>query len=156
MPCFPIYMLYQYSRFIAGALNGNVGVMKSVIGDITDHTNLAQAFVLMSPVFSVGASVAYVNRHMSHVNAQTIAFRSLYGGALTKPHEQWPALFSGIFWQTYPYFLPCLISALFTTIALLIAAAFLKEVSMSVFHFCTGADPFTTLVITAQTEQETL
>jgi len=64
MPCCPFYMLYQYSRCIAGALNGNVGVMKSVIGDITDHTNLAQAFVLMSPVFSVGASIAYVNRYM--------------------------------------------------------------------------------------------
>ena len=49
-----------YSRCIAGALNGNIGVMKSVIADITDHTNLAQAFVLVPPVFSVGASIAYV------------------------------------------------------------------------------------------------
>ncbi|KAL4062218.1 major facilitator transporter [Scleroderma citrinum] len=98
------------SRCIAGALNGNVGVMKSAIADITDHTNLAQAFALIPPVFSVGASIA-----------------PLYGGALAKPHDHWPALFSGIFFQKYPYFLPCLISALFTAVAFLIAAVFLKE-----------------------------
>ncbi|KIM54845.1 hypothetical protein SCLCIDRAFT_1221664 [Scleroderma citrinum Foug A] len=100
------------SRCIAGALNGNIGVMKSVIADITDHTNLAQAFVLVPPVFSVGASIA-----------------PLYGGVLAKPHDRWPALFSGIFWQKYPYFLPCLVSVSFTAVAFLIAALFLKESS---------------------------
>ena len=59
--CHLFHLLHQYSRCIAGALNGNVGVMKSVIGDITDDTNLAEAFVLISPVFSIGASIAYVN-----------------------------------------------------------------------------------------------
>ena len=59
--CCLFYLLHQYSRCIAGALNGNVGVMKSVIGDITDDTNLAEAFVLVSPVYSIGASIAYVN-----------------------------------------------------------------------------------------------
>ena len=51
------------SRCIAGALNGNMGVTKSVVADITDHTNLAQAFVLIVPVFSVGSSIAYVNEY---------------------------------------------------------------------------------------------
>ncbi|KAL4074787.1 major facilitator superfamily domain-containing protein [Scleroderma yunnanense] len=115
------------SRCIAGALNGNVGVMKSAIADITDHTNLAQAFALIPPVFSVGASIAYVSLHAVHFNAQIRMFRPLYGGALAKPHDHWPALFSGIFFQKYPYFLPCLISALFTAVAFLIAAVFLKE-----------------------------
>jgi len=71
---------YRYSRCIAGALNGNIGVMKSVIADITDHTNLAQAFVLIPPVFSVGASIAYVSLfalafHCSDLDVQTALWR---------------------------------------------------------------------------------
>ncbi|KAI6165695.1 major facilitator superfamily domain-containing protein [Pisolithus thermaeus] len=77
------------SRCIAGALNGNVSVMKSIIGDITDTTNMARAFALIPIVFSVGASIA-----------------PLFGGGLAKPHDRWPELFSGSFWVQYPYFLP--------------------------------------------------
>ena len=116
------------SRCIAGALNGNMGVMKSVVADITDHTNLAQAFVLIGPVFSVGSSIAYVNEYTRPFHAQIRMFRSLYGGAFSKPHDRWPDFFSGMFWQKHPYFLPCFISASFTTFSFLIAILFLKEV----------------------------
>ncbi|KAI6133552.1 major facilitator superfamily domain-containing protein [Pisolithus thermaeus] len=98
------------SRCIAGALNGNVGVMKSVIGEITDTTNMAQAFALVPIIFSVGASIA-----------------PLFGGGLVKPHDQWPELFSGSFWVQYPYCLPSLVSASFTAFSFLITALFLKE-----------------------------
>ncbi|KAI6110870.1 MFS general substrate transporter [Pisolithus croceorrhizus] len=98
------------SRCIAGALNGNVGVMKSVIGEITDTTNMARAFALIPIVFTFGASIA-----------------PLFGGALVKPHEHWPKLFSGSFWVQYPYFLPSLVSASFTALSFLITALFLKE-----------------------------
>ncbi|KAI6095037.1 MFS general substrate transporter [Pisolithus croceorrhizus] len=98
------------SRCIAGALNGNVGVMKSVIGEITDATNMARAFALIPIVFTFGASIA-----------------PLFGGALVKPHEHWPKLFSGSFWVQYPYFLPSLVSASFTAFSFLITALFLKE-----------------------------
>ncbi|KAI5990084.1 major facilitator superfamily domain-containing protein [Pisolithus albus] len=98
------------SRCIAGALNGNVGVMKSVIGEITDTTNMARAFALIPIVFSVGASIA-----------------PLFGGGLVKPHDHWPELFSGSFWVQYPYFLPSLVSASFTTFSFSIIALFLKE-----------------------------
>ena len=76
-------------------------------------------------------------------------FRPLYGGALARPHDHWPELFSGTFWQNYPYFLPCLASVSFTAIAFLIAALFLKEVGM-VFSTAVGADQFANTVITAQ------
>ncbi|KAI6025129.1 hypothetical protein PISMIDRAFT_672967 [Pisolithus microcarpus 441] len=98
------------SRCIAGALNGNVGVMKSVIGEITDTTNMARAFALIPIVFSVGASIA-----------------PFFGGGLVKPHDHWPKLFSGSFWVQYPYFLPSLVSASFTTFSFSIIALFFKE-----------------------------
>ena len=67
-------------------------------------------------------------------------FRPLYGGVLAKPHDRWPELFSGTFWQDYPYFLPCLVSVSFTAIAFLAAALFLKEVRNNILHPLKGAD----------------
>ncbi|KAI6099589.1 major facilitator superfamily domain-containing protein [Pisolithus sp. B1] len=98
------------SRCIAGALNGNVGVMKSVIGEITDSTNMARAFVFLPIVFSIGTSIA-----------------PLYGGGLAKPHDRWPELFSGSFWVQYPYFLPCIVSALFAAFSFFLTALFFEE-----------------------------
>lgn len=98
------------SRCIAGVLNGNMSVMKSVVGDITDCTNMAQGFAILQAVIPIGAAVG-----------------PLYGGILAKPHDHWPGLFSGIFWQKYPYFLPCIVSALLAAVVLVVAALFLKE-----------------------------
>ncbi|KAF9223446.1 MFS general substrate transporter [Gyrodon lividus] len=98
------------SRCIAGFLNGNVGVMKSIIGDITDHTNMAQVFAMIPAIFCIGATIA-----------------PLYGGALAKPQDRWPELFSGDFWAKYPYFLPCAVSGSFTLFAFFICVIFVKE-----------------------------
>ncbi|KAF9237646.1 MFS general substrate transporter [Melanogaster broomeanus] len=98
------------SRCIAGFLNGNVGVMKSIIGDITDHTNVAQAFSMLPAIFCIGATIA-----------------PLYGGALAKPQDRWPELFPGDFWAKYPYFLPCAVSGSFTLFSFIACVLFLKE-----------------------------
>jgi len=39
--------MLRYSRFLAGALNGNIGVMKSMLAEIADETNMGQAFTLI-------------------------------------------------------------------------------------------------------------
>ncbi|KAH0833279.1 MFS general substrate transporter [Lanmaoa asiatica] len=98
------------SRCIAGALNGNIGVMKSILGDITDHTNMAQVFAIVPSIYSMGATIA-----------------PLYGGTLAKPQEQWPHVFRGEFWATYPYFLPCLVSGCFTLLTFLVCVTLMKE-----------------------------
>jgi MFS family permease len=46
------------SRMLCGALNGNTGVTKSAMGEITDSTNVAQAFALMPITWSVGVTIA--------------------------------------------------------------------------------------------------
>ncbi|EPT05619.1 hypothetical protein FOMPIDRAFT_41353 [Fomitopsis schrenkii] len=98
------------SRCILGALNGNVGAMQSVVGELTDSTNMAQVFALMPVVWSVGATVA-----------------PLIGGQLARPHDRWPSVFASSFWMRYPYFLPCAVSASCSAFAFLIAALFMKE-----------------------------
>ena len=39
------------SRVLCGALNGNIGVAKSLMGEITDSTNQARGFSMFGLVF---------------------------------------------------------------------------------------------------------
>ncbi|KZT01929.1 MFS general substrate transporter [Laetiporus sulphureus 93-53] len=98
------------SRCLVGALNGNIGVMKSMMGELTDHTNMAQGFSFMPIVWSFGATLG-----------------PLIGGQLAKPHDRWPRIFTSRFWIDYPYFLPCATSAAFCAVVFAIVAVFLKE-----------------------------
>jgi MFS family permease len=49
------------SRSLVGLLNGNVGVLKSMMGEITDETNVAQGFAFIPIVWSGGATIGYVS-----------------------------------------------------------------------------------------------
>ena len=49
------------SRSLAGLLNGNVGVLKSILGEITDDTNAAQAFAFLPIAWSVGSTIGQVH-----------------------------------------------------------------------------------------------
>ncbi|KZT07602.1 MFS general substrate transporter [Laetiporus sulphureus 93-53] len=98
------------SRCIVGALNGNIGVVKSMIGELTDSTNMAQGFALIPIVWSVGTTIG-----------------PFIGGQLAKPHDRWPHIFTDRFWTRFPYFLPCAVSAAFSACMFALAAAFLKE-----------------------------
>ena len=71
-------MLRIFSRCFTGLLNGNIGmlsvklprlrstvyflpgVMKSVMGELTDSTNRAEGFSLMPVVWGFGATIGYV------------------------------------------------------------------------------------------------
>ena len=49
------------SRSLVGLLNGNVGVLKSMLGELTDDTNLAQGFAFLPIVWSMGATIGYAD-----------------------------------------------------------------------------------------------
>ncbi|KAH7926035.1 MFS general substrate transporter [Leucogyrophana mollusca] len=100
----------HFHRCICGMLNGNLGVMKSMIAELTDSTNMAQGFSLIPIVWCVGATIG-----------------PFMGGALARPHERFPGVFSGIFWERYPYFLPCAAAATFTAGTFLFILIFLDE-----------------------------
>lgn len=116
------------SRCFNGLLNGNTGVMKSMMGEITDSTNMAQAFSLLPIVWCVGATLA-----------------PFMGGSLARPQDHWPTVFSHPFWAAYPYFLPCAASALFSAIVFINTAILLKEPKRSKHHKIQRSDSETTL-----------
>ncbi|KAN0136118.1 MFS general substrate transporter [Lactarius tabidus] len=99
-----------FSRCLNGLLNGNVGVMKSMMIELTDETNMARGFSLIAVTWAVGGTLG-----------------PFIGGVLSRPQDRWPDLFSHPFWGKYPYFLPCLSSAAYALVSFSLAAIFLKE-----------------------------
>ncbi|KAH9013716.1 MFS general substrate transporter [Lactarius hengduanensis] len=97
-------------RFLGGALNGNIGVSKSVLAELADDSNVARAFSFLLVVFEVGQVIG-----------------SFVGGFLSRPQDRWPDYFPQPFWAEYPYFLPCLVVASFSLIQFVIAAIFFEE-----------------------------
>ncbi|KAF8969098.1 major facilitator superfamily domain-containing protein [Flammula alnicola] len=104
------FWMLVISRCLTGLLNGNIGVMKSVMGELTDSTNRAEGFSLMPVVWGFGATMG-----------------PLLGGSLSRPHERFPKYFSGSFWKEYPYFLPCLVTSSYVLFAFMITLCFFKE-----------------------------
>ncbi|KAJ7746327.1 member of major facilitator superfamily multidrug-resistance, DHA1 sub-family [Mycena metata] len=99
------------SRCLNGALNGNIGVLKSIIAEMTDSTNIAQAYAVMPISWSTGVILGPV-----------------IGGFLAKPAERFPSIFgNNEFLKTHAYFLPCAIPATFSLVAWLVTFLFLKE-----------------------------
>ncbi|KAG2157723.1 MFS general substrate transporter [Suillus bovinus] len=98
------------SRCMCGVLNGNVSVMKTMVGELTDSTNMAQGFALIPIMWCIGGFVG-----------------PLIGGTLARPQDNWPRLFAHPFWSKYPYFLPCAVSASGIVIGFLVLLFFLEE-----------------------------
>ena len=48
-------------RSLQGAFNGNIGINRAMIAEITDATNIAQAFSLVPLVWGVGVCIGYVH-----------------------------------------------------------------------------------------------
>lgn len=113
-------------RAIGGALNGNIGVMRTMISEIVKEKKFqSRAFLLLPMTFNIGVIVG-----------------PILGGLLADPVSSYPGLFGpgsvfggkdGVWWmKKWPYALPNLVSAMFllsSAIALLLG---LEEVGL--FH----------------------
>lgn len=103
---------FVLSRCIAGLFNANVGITKTVAGDLNKSMNLdlnkVSAFLFLD--YPIGTIIA-----------------SLFGGYLQNPHESYPKTFSNPFWAKYPYLLPLACSAGFVFCVFWIDLFFLKE-----------------------------
>jgi MFS family permease len=93
------------ARSLNGALNGNIGVLKSHFASLFGTENIAEAYAYLPIAWSLGAAVG-----------------PLIGGGLAHPAERFPstglgALFTHEFWRSYPYFLPCAVSGGFAVFA---------------------------------------
>ncbi|TFK35557.1 member of major facilitator superfamily multidrug-resistance, DHA1 sub-family [Crucibulum laeve] len=99
------------SRSLNGALNGNIGVIKSMMAEMTDTTNISKAYAYMPIAWSTGGTLG-----------------PIIGGSLARPAERFPHLFGqNEFLKKYPYFLPCAVPATFSLVAWIVTFLFLKE-----------------------------
>ncbi|CAE6499729.1 unnamed protein product [Rhizoctonia solani] len=99
-----------FSRALSGALNGNSGVAKSMVVELTDETNQAQAFAFFPIVWSTGSTLG-----------------PFLGGTLSHPAKFLPKVFDTPFWKEHPYFLPCAIAACYSSCVFIAGGLFLKE-----------------------------
>ncbi|KAH8977229.1 MFS general substrate transporter [Lactarius akahatsu] len=98
------------SQCLHGAMMGHIGVVKIMTTELTDETNVAQGFSMLPLAQSLGNVIG-----------------PLVGGVLSRPRDRWPHIFSHPFWADYPYFLPCLVAAMFACLSLVITGLYLEE-----------------------------
>ncbi|KAF9453687.1 MFS general substrate transporter [Macrolepiota fuliginosa MF-IS2] len=104
------FWMVVLSRCILGGLNSIMAIGKTVIGELTDNTNRADAFALLNMPWSLGMSIG-----------------PLVGGSLSNPHMRYPHIFPGKIWRDFPYLLPCATIALTSSIAFLVALVHFRE-----------------------------
>ncbi|KAJ7737770.1 major facilitator superfamily multidrug-resistance, DHA1 sub-family [Mycena maculata] len=98
-------------RCAQGAFNGNIGVAKTVMNEISDSSNAADIFSLIPLMWSVGATMS-----------------PFMGGVLANPAAKWPDTLGKIhFLWTHPYFLPCAVAACIAFISFAFAFVGLRE-----------------------------
>ncbi|KAG9091891.1 hypothetical protein FS749_016163 [Ceratobasidium sp. UAMH 11750] len=107
------FIWMMMARTIAGIFSGNVAVVHSVLGEITDDTNSRIAFPLYGLCWPIGAIIG-----------------PLVGGSLSHPIPRFshilPKRTHG-FLLDYPYALPCIVSSVVTLLTIFIAAFSLQE-----------------------------
>lgn len=93
------------ARSIAGLMNGNIAILKSVLAEVTDETNQARAFSLIPLCFAVGSIVG----------------NGLGGwlGGYGMGRQGWIG--------DHPWWLPCGIASCFNLLAIITGFLFLKE-----------------------------
>lgn len=105
------FMWAFVTRSLSGALSGNVPVLISSVGDITDDTNQAQAYA----IFGLAANIAQVAG-------------PAIGGTFANPAITFPDSLGKIkLLKIFPYLLPCLVASTITLTALFIGSLMFKE-----------------------------
>ncbi|KIK71431.1 hypothetical protein GYMLUDRAFT_235750 [Collybiopsis luxurians FD-317 M1] len=100
-------------RAAQGIFNGNIGVSRTILAELTDQTNRVDVFSFLPIVWSSGTTLG-----------------PAIGGLFANPATRWPKVFGGIdFFHKYPFFLPCAIVGLLASLVFSICFIGLKETS---------------------------
>eukprot|EP01036_Dinobryon_divergens_P025839 gene25839-34427_t len=110
----PSYSFAVLSRFIWGILNGNIGVTKTYLGEISDDTNSARGMALYGVIGGSGRIIG-----------------PLLGGLLYDPARIYPAAFRSSPFEHFPFALPALFVSLYCLCMLPFVAALLPETLVS-------------------------
>ncbi|KAK0636936.1 tetracycline:hydrogen antiporter-like protein [Bombardia bombarda] len=101
-----------FARALGGFLNGNIGVLQTTVAElVTVKEHQPRAYSIMPLVWCLGSIIG-----------------PMIGGALAKPVESLPSVFSpGSIWDHFPYLLPNLFSAICVFMGVIIGILFLEE-----------------------------
>jgi MFS family permease len=100
-------------RFLGGLLNGNIGVAKSLLGQISTKATQPQLFGMIGVSWGIGTVVG-----------------AFYGGVLARPAVRW-AVFKGTIFEKFPYLLPNLVTSAFCLGVLVVAFFMLYDPPLS-------------------------
>ncbi|CEI40208.1 hypothetical protein FVEN_g1311 [Fusarium venenatum] len=108
----PNFGIALFGRALGGLLNGNIGVIQTMVGElVTKPEHEPRAFSVMPFVWSIG----------------TIVGPSI-GGMFANPHDSWPGAFpAGGLFQRYPYLLPNLICSGLLLVSIVLGFLLLEE-----------------------------
>lgn len=97
-------------RFLAGAGNGNIAVARAYIGDISTPDQLKGRMGMIGAAFGLGFMIG-----------------PFLGGVLTDPYTNFGGIFLSPWWQSHPYFLPCLVAGALSAVSFVLAIRQLPE-----------------------------
>ncbi|RGP64881.1 hypothetical protein FSPOR_7627 [Fusarium sporotrichioides] len=108
----PNFGIALFGRALGGLLNGNIGVIQTMVGElVTKPEHEPRAFSIMPFVWSIG----------------TIVGPSI-GGMFANPHDSWPGAFpDDSLFQRYPYLLPNLICSGLLLVSIVLGFLLLEE-----------------------------
>ncbi|KAJ7135733.1 major facilitator superfamily domain-containing protein [Mycena epipterygia] len=100
-------------RCAQGVFNGNIGVVKTVVVEIADSSNIAQIMALMPLAWSSGSTLG-----------------PIIGGLLSDPEKRWPDTWGKLqILRENPYLLPCAAVGLLSLLFFFLGLVALKESS---------------------------
>ena len=97
-------------RFLAGAGNGNIAVARAYIGDVSTSSQLKGRMGMIGAAFGLGFTIG-----------------PFLGGVLSDPYTNFGGFFATQWWESHPYFLPCLFAGILSAISCLLAIKMLPE-----------------------------
>ncbi|KAF1911376.1 major facilitator superfamily domain-containing protein [Ampelomyces quisqualis] len=99
------------ARALGGLLNGNIGVLQTTVAElVTVERHQPRAYSIMPFVWCLGTIIG-----------------GFLGGVLARPAIQWPSVFTGTMFETYPYLLPNLFCTAVVLFGLAVGILFLEE-----------------------------
>jgi len=93
-----------------GVLNGNIGVAKTYLAEISDDTNLSKGMAYFGVIGSIGRVVG-----------------PIIGGLLSYPAVNMPSVFRGTVFEAYPFALPSMVITVNCLIMFAVAYVWLSE-----------------------------
>jgi len=105
------------TRFIGGLLNGNVAIIKSVVGDCTNKVNQARGFSILALMWGIGSTIGPTAAGLLCKPGESTIARQFFPDFI-HPHS---------ILITFPYLLPCLVQSLVATLAFIVTFFILDE-----------------------------